>query len=434
MIMVFAPLAIGVVLAVVLRSPLYLMFAIASPLMMIGNAVSDRRQTARENREAREKYERDLAAAQERIARSLAAETERRRNLHADPAAALLTAVLPGKRLWERRRSDPDALSLRLGTADLPAEVEVTGRHGAETLDEPRTVRAVPATVPLRESGVLGLAGPADQLAGLLRWVVLQLAIHHPPRDLALTLLAPRARGDWNWLRWLPHARPADGDGPVALRRQRPPTTVTARVAELAALVKGAPGGGRLRRRPDRRRSPSPRTSSWCTASARCAPPRAGPGARRTGRRSGSTPCAPTRRSGSCPRRRPPRRSSTPRTTPRCSCAAAGTTPCPPSSPNRCRPSWPRRAARALAPLRDVSVEDDDAVLPDSVRLLDVLGLEPPSVDGVRARWQLEGRTTRMVVGAGLRRAVHARPAHATGRTGWSPAPPARASRSCCRR
>jgi S-DNA-T family DNA segregation ATPase FtsK/SpoIIIE len=60
------------------------------------------------------------------------------------------------------------------------------------------------------------------------------------------------------------------------------------------------------------------------------------------------------------------------------------------------------RAARALAPLRDVSVEEDDAVLPDSVRLLDVLGLEPPSVDGVRARWQLEGRTTRMVVGAGL--------------------------------
>src|SRR3712207_4452450 len=59
-------------------------------------------------------------------------------------------------------------------------------------------------------------------------------------------------------------------------------------------------------------------------------------------------------------------------------------------------------AARALAPLRDVSLEDDDAVLPDSVRLLDVLGLEPPTVDGIRARWQLEGRTTRLVVGAGL--------------------------------
>ena len=69
------------------------MFAIASPLMMIGNAVSDRRQTARENREARTTYEHELAAAQERISRALASETERRRNLHADPAAALLTAV-----------------------------------------------------------------------------------------------------------------------------------------------------------------------------------------------------------------------------------------------------------------------------------------------------------------------------------------------------
>ena len=206
MLMVLAPLAIGIVLAVVLRSPLYLMFAFASPLMMIGNAVSDRRQTARENREARRRYDRELAVAQERIALALTAETARRRALHADPAAALLTAALPGRRLWNDGAATPThwisgwhGRSARGGRGDRPP-----------TPDEPRTVRSVPATVPLREFGVLGLAGPADQLAGLLRWVALQLAIHHPPRDLAMTLLTSRARSDWNWLRWLPHTRTAD--------------------------------------------------------------------------------------------------------------------------------------------------------------------------------------------------------------------------------
>jgi S-DNA-T family DNA segregation ATPase FtsK/SpoIIIE len=60
------------------------------------------------------------------------------------------------------------------------------------------------------------------------------------------------------------------------------------------------------------------------------------------------------------------------------------------------------QAARSLAPLRDRSAEEDDAVLPDSVRLLEVLGLPDPEPDAVRAGWQLGGRTTRVVLGSGL--------------------------------
>ena len=39
-----------------------------------------------------------------------------------DPAAVLLTALGPGRRLWERGPGHPDALTVRLGTADLPAQ------------------------------------------------------------------------------------------------------------------------------------------------------------------------------------------------------------------------------------------------------------------------------------------------------------------------
>ena len=400
LVMVLAPLLIGVLLAVVMRSPLYLMFAVVSPVMMISNTVADRRHTAREERRAREEYEQELAGALARIETAVVEETARRRAAHPDAASVLLTAVLPGRRLWERRRTDPDALDLRLGAADLPAEVAVTRRGVGDEPQEEPTVRGVPVTVPLRGAGVVGLAGPAEPLAGLLRWVVLQLVIQHPPRDLSITVLAPRARTDWNWVRWLPHARPADGEGPVVYVGNDP-ATVTARVSELTALVKArrdatVPGGGRLQAES----FPAHVLVVDGFRALRATPglaqvlqdgPAVGVYAVCADEEERFLPEAATatavfdaedqaelevRRSGHDPVR--------------------GVLAEPVSV------ALAETAARALAPLRDISVEEDDAVLPDSVRLLDVLGLEPPTVDGVRARWQLEGRTTRMVVGAGL--------------------------------
>nr|WP_275585518.1 FtsK/SpoIIIE domain-containing protein [Blastococcus saxobsidens] len=400
LVMIIAPLLIGITLALVLRSPLYLVFAVASPVMMISNTVADQRHSAREDRRAREEYEQELARTLERIETAVADEIVRRREGHADPATVLLTAVLPGRRLWERRRTDPDALDLRLGAADLPAHVVVADRSGSDEPPEQRTVRAVPVVVPLRESGVIGLAGPAEPLAGLLRWVVLQLAVNHPPRDLALTVLAPRARTDWNWVRWLPHVRPSDGEGPVAFVGNDP-ETVTARVAELTALIKArrdatASGGGRVQ--------PESFPAHVLVVHG-FRPLRATPGLAQVLQDGPAVGvyavCADEEE----------------RFLPEAATATAvfdlaeehellvrrsGHDPVPGVLAEPLPAELAERAARALAPLRDVSLEEDDAVLPDSVRLLDVLGLEPPTVDGIRARWQLEGRTTRLVAGSGL--------------------------------
>ncbi|HYH26062.1 MAG TPA: FtsK/SpoIIIE domain-containing protein [Blastococcus sp.] len=399
-VMVLAPLVIGVVLAVALRSPLYLVFAVAGPVMMISNTVADRRHTAREERRAREEYEAERARALRRIETAIAEETVRRRSGHPDPATVLLTAVLPGRRLWERRRTDPDALDLRLGAADLPADVDVIDRAGRTEPPEQRTVRAVPVVVPLREAGVVGLAGPAEPLAGLLRWVVLQLAVHHPPRDLALTVLAPRGRADWNWVRWLPHARPADGEGPLAFVGNDP-ETVTARIAGLTALIRArrdatSSGGGLVRPdsfpahvlvvhgfRPLRaapglaqvlQEGPSVGVYAVCADEEERFLPEAA---------TATAVVDPAEGTGLVVRR-------------------SGSDPVVQVLAEPVGAELAETAARALAPLRDVSLEDDDAVLPDSVRLLDVLGLEPPTVDGVRARWQLGGRSTRLVAGSGL--------------------------------
>ncbi|WP_327429149.1 FHA domain-containing protein [Streptomyces sp. NBC_01236] len=123
-----------------------------------------------------------------------------------DPATLLLTALGPGPRLWERGPGHPEALTVRLGTADRAAP------------DGSGLLPAVPVTAGLREAGALGLAGPRPRLAGLARAVVAQLAALHSPDALEIVLISTdRSRtvqqrtAEWSWLGWLPHVRPTHG-------------------------------------------------------------------------------------------------------------------------------------------------------------------------------------------------------------------------------
>ncbi|GLF93429.1 FHA domain-containing protein [Streptomyces yaizuensis] len=148
-----------------------------------------------------------------------------------DPAAVLLTALGPGPRLWERGPGHPEELVLRLGTGD---------RDG---------LAAVPVTVALREAGSLGLAGPRARLAGLTRSALAQLAALHSPADLELVLIsadraraAAERRAEWSWLGWLPHLRPAHGQGcRLLLAYDR--DQAAARLAELTRRLDDGPLG-----------------------------------------------------------------------------------------------------------------------------------------------------------------------------------------------
>ncbi|MFJ4518173.1 FHA domain-containing protein [Streptomyces sp. NPDC088816] len=123
-----------------------------------------------------------------------------------DPAALLLAALGPGPRLWERGPGHPEALTVRLGTADRPAP------------DGSGLLPAVPVTADLREVGALGLAGPRARLSGLARAVLAQLAAAHSPDTLEIVLISAdggrpleERTAEWSWLGWLPHVRPAHG-------------------------------------------------------------------------------------------------------------------------------------------------------------------------------------------------------------------------------
>ncbi|MFD7339489.1 FtsK/SpoIIIE domain-containing protein [Streptomyces violascens] len=148
-----------------------------------------------------------------------------------DPAALLLTALGPGPRLWEREPGHPEALAIRVGTADRGE------------------LAAVPVTVGLREAGSLGLAGPRERLAGLARSAIAQLAALHAPTTLEIVLISTdRSRplqartAEWDWLGWLPQVRPAHGqDCRLLLAYDR--DQATARASELVRRLDAGPLG-----------------------------------------------------------------------------------------------------------------------------------------------------------------------------------------------
>jgi hypothetical protein len=194
-----------------------------------------------------------------------------------DPATLLLTALGPGPRLWERGPGHPEALAVRLGTADRAAP------------DGSGLLPAVPVTAGLREVGALGLAGPRVRLAGLSRAVLAQLTALHSPDTLEIVLIAAdRSRpleertADWSWLGWLPHVRPGHGqDCRLLLAHDR--EQAAARVDELTRRLEdqladtnqagspegagGPPAGGSSQptgTAPPRQHTvPAPRRPSW---------------------------------------------------------------------------------------------------------------------------------------------------------------------------
>ncbi|KOV87679.1 MULTISPECIES: FtsK/SpoIIIE domain-containing protein [unclassified Streptomyces] len=181
-----------------------------------------------------------------------AADVPRQPETWPDPAALLLTALGPGPRLWERGPGHPEALTVRLGTADR------------STPDGSDLLPAVPVTAALREAGALGLAGPRPRLSGLARAVLAQLAALHSPDLLEIVLIsADHSRpvadrtAEWAWLGWLPHVRPGHGqDCRLLLAYDR--EQAAARVEELLRRVEDHAATGRTTAHPTPARDAAP--------------------------------------------------------------------------------------------------------------------------------------------------------------------------------
>ncbi|MFF3460901.1 FtsK/SpoIIIE domain-containing protein [Streptomyces sp. NPDC002619] len=438
--MALTPLVGSVVAVLVFHRWYYLIMAGLSPIMLFANYFMDkkhgRKSHAKQVKEYKEQKERIEKDAQD----ALTAERLDRRNAIPDPAAVLSLGTGPRTRLWERRRTDRDHLLVRVGTGQLPSEVVL---DDPEQDDHRRQVtwriEDAPVALSLRSLGVIGMAGPGDSARALGRWAVAQTAALHSPMDVQFYVLSENSAQDgWDWVRWLPHARPLGGQD-VNVLIGTDAETVGARIGELTQLLdarkKAAEqnrgqgvnfsepdivvvwdGSRRLRSLPGvvrlLREGPAVAMYAICLdAEERFLPGEcqayvvAEPKAQEYDSQTQQA-VQPQHVAGGFPSfqawhaagaTEPERAAQTPEL--RLRVEEAGAERIKDVRPDFVSAPWCLRLARSLSALRDISGETEDSALPGASRLLDVLQLEPPTRDAIVARWRMGGQSTLAVIG-----------------------------------
>ncbi|MEU5792624.1 type VII secretion protein EccCa [Streptomyces sp. NPDC047813] len=147
------------------------------------------------------------------------------RHPHPDRLWALATRR---RRVWERRPGDDDFLRLRVGTGTVPplaplrlheqsdptVELDTTCRHAAaELVEQHSAVEDQAAWLDLGNSGVISVLGPRAKGRELAQALLLQLSTLHAPDDVRVAVVTG-GHAAWDWAKWLPHAQPAEQDGP----------------------------------------------------------------------------------------------------------------------------------------------------------------------------------------------------------------------------
>ena len=213
----FGPLILGIVMVLLLKNILFALFCLLSPVMVIGSWLEQRRQASRTSRGDRREYDQKMKAFKRDVAARQADELARRREAFPDLAEMARRAIAPDPRLWERRPFDGDFLDLCAGYGEVPFRPRLADRHspGAEAevvLAEHGWLELAPVEVPLAKGGVVGIVGERGQALSLARALLCQAAVLHGPADLTVAVLTePEGREDWDWVKWLPHARDAGG-------------------------------------------------------------------------------------------------------------------------------------------------------------------------------------------------------------------------------
>ena len=399
-VMLVMPVMAAVLMAVMMKRPQYLMMAAMSPMMMMGNFWQEKKSGKKTYNQQVAEYEAKKARIEQDAREALTLERNARRQESPDPATLLDIGIGPRQRLWERRRRDNDHLLLRVGTLDQDSEVVLEDPEQDEhRCNVAWTVPEAPVTIPLKDRGVIGVAGPAGTPRALARWMVAQTAALSSPDDVQFVLLTDsHAQQDWEWMRWLPHLRPSSGQNASALIGTDA-ETVAQRIAELGQQVSfrmkehmasggGGPDGQVTFKDPDivvildgsRRLRSMPGMIQILQQ---------GP---MVGIRSICLDAEDRFLPGEC-------QAIVVVEPEGLRVQQVGRDMLRGVRPDAVSPVWCQRLVRGLAAVRDVSGNEEASGIPNSARLLDVLGLEPPTSQAIAARWTMGGETTMAMLG-----------------------------------
>lgn len=135
-------------------------------------------------------------------------------------------ALEHSKRLWWRRPSDDDFLSIRLGKGiGKPSFAVQPPRITSQSdpliplsfglINEFQTAAEIPMLMSLSQTGSVAIAGNNQTaIHKFTRRMIVDLIVHHSPRDLNIALLANTkgAEERWSWLKWVPHTGALSSD------------------------------------------------------------------------------------------------------------------------------------------------------------------------------------------------------------------------------
>lgn len=211
------PLLLGGAMFALTRQPTSLLFVLLSPVMLIGNYMTGRTRGKRKLKKAIAVFDKRLDALTAKLDAERLREVELRRAESPTTHAALADAVQRGPLLWTRRPEHWSFLNLQLGIGSMRSRNTIASNDRGEmivefqerldaVIDANERVSDVPVLDNLFESGALGIAGPAEHIAGSVNSTLVQLTALHSPAELVVAaLVSPRWSRELEWLKWMPH-------------------------------------------------------------------------------------------------------------------------------------------------------------------------------------------------------------------------------------
>ncbi|MBL1066411.1 FtsK/SpoIIIE domain-containing protein [Streptomyces sp. 7-21] len=397
------PMAFGLTMYFVMDSVYMLLFCLMSPLMMLASYLNETRYRGKKYKKSAKQYREELIQYGQALNAYVREDQRIRREASPDPAEILLFATGPRRRLWERRLTDPDVMHLRVGVAPQRADIEIVtvAAQGKARYEPPEPPHAPNLPVPLAfpEIGVVGVAGQRERALATARWLTVQAATLHSPRDLSLVVLSSvqDAPSTWGWAHWLPHTTPQQGQPCISLVASEP-EPIGRRVNELL---------NELNRRKELAKpgfnAPALRPEPFILVildGARLLRRMPGvPQLLQEGPAHGILALCIDEDERLLPEECKAVVSWSPHSDSRVMLRGSGLETIGEVLADQVAQSWCERIARSLAPVRDVSRDDADAAIPTSARLLNLLSMPNPTGADIERIWRAGGQTTAAPIG-----------------------------------
>lgn len=210
-------------------SSTYLFFMIPMQLISVGISIITYRQQTKKHVKTEEIRESKYHAYLEKTCCYLEEENARQRKIllqmNPSPRECISAVENQTKHLWERRPTDSDFGTFRIGIGSVQANVRAIWEEDELALEEDvlekeaaamanafKTIDDVPITIP-SDGRIVGITGEENDSIRLAKSIVVQLTALHSYEDMKIVIVFPEPKKEqWKWVRWLPHLSGKESD------------------------------------------------------------------------------------------------------------------------------------------------------------------------------------------------------------------------------